>query len=319
MTISKPYHTVSGHNIECVDLNDAFEKGSPVDKRKAEKLLATVHAGIYCDAFPIPCEQESLEYWLGNLQNGRENGQQLLSVFGKNLDSKDPEIMGFICSRTLNDSNCALIDYIIRVKKHEHIISGAEISDHAEKGLNELNMLLNGEPLKAIFWEVNDPAKIKWDENDPNRHEVDCMDPEKRIKIISGKGYEAEEVGFGFVQGPLDVCETQEEIDEGICDTLKLYKLKSQKYNKTTVEDARKFVINYNKRTNGMDDPRKLNNGRMTEMMDQLDLMKKLDIPLMEKMQTEEQQEMIQNASEMLKKYVTGPSYTKQRKSLEIA
>ena len=51
--------------------------------------------------------------------------------------------------------------------------------EHAEKGLRELNQKINKQPLKAIFWEVNDPAKIAYDENDPNRNMIDCMAPQK--------------------------------------------------------------------------------------------------------------------------------------------
>ncbi|MDR1693809.1 MAG: hypothetical protein LBR70_01255 [Lactobacillaceae bacterium] len=301
MTISKTFKTEAGEAIECVDLNDAFEKGgSKSDQQAAAKLLANVHAGIYNDAFPIPCEQESLEYWMGNLQAGREEGQQLLSVFGKDLDSQNPQIMGFICSRVLADSNCALVDYIIRVKEYDNTISGAEICSHAEKGLNDLNNSINGQPLKAIFWEVNDPAKVEWNENDPNRFENDCMDPAKRIKIISGPGYEAEETGFDFVQGPLDECSTQQEINDGVCDTLKLYKLKSEKYNQATAEDAKKFVIRYNMATNGSSNPRELNNEAMITMLDQLDVMIAENIPLMKKQQTKEHRSLIENASEIM-------------------
>lgn len=184
MSISKPFPTRSGSDIEYVSFNDAFETGSPVDKRKAEKLLANIHGGLYNDTFPIPCEQESLDYWLNNLRNGREKGQQLLTAFGRNLDSDNPEIMGFICCRVLADSNCALIDYVIRDKDYAGELRGIEMCEHAEKGLKDLNMRINGQPLKAIFWEVNDPAKIEYDENNPDPM-IDCMAPQKELILLN--------------------------------------------------------------------------------------------------------------------------------------
>ena len=80
MSISLPFGSPNASNTEYISFNDAFEKGSPVDRRKAEKLLANIHRGLYNDTFPIPSEQESLEYWLGNLKSGRENGQQSAAI-----------------------------------------------------------------------------------------------------------------------------------------------------------------------------------------------------------------------------------------------
>ena len=304
MSISKPFPARNASDIEYVSFNDAFETGSPVDKRKAEKLLANIHGGLYNDTFPIPCEQESLDYWLNNLRNGREKGQQLLTAFGRNLDSDNPEIMGFICCRVLADSNCALIDYVIRDKDYAGELRGIEMCEHAEKGLNDLNMRINGQPLKAIFWEVNDPAKIEYDENNPDPM-IDCMAPQKRIDIIERK-FGCQKLGFDYIQGPLEPCSTPEEVADGVCEELLLYQYKAKDYKDVTAADLKKFIINYNKATNQEDNPRSLEFPSMNRMMNQLALMEKEDIPIIACNQSEDQKSKISECDEVNPPYLTG-------------
>lgn len=296
MSISLPFSSPNASNTEYVSFNDAFEKGSPVDRRKAEKLLANIHRGLYNDTFPIPSEQESLEYWLGNLKSGRENGQQLLTAFGRNLDSPNPEIMGFICCRVLADSNCGLIDYVIRAKEYKGQLSGSEMCEHAEKGLRELNQKINKQPLKAIFWEVNDPAKIAYDENDPNRNMIDCMAPQKRIDLIESR-FGCQKLGFDYIQGPLDPCSTPDEVADGVCEELLLYQYKAQKYTDVAAPDLERFIVNYNKATNRESNPRNLKYPSINRMMNQLKTMKEQNIPIIAGKQTEQQKQVLQNCN----------------------
>ena len=287
MSISKPFQSLSSNNLEYVNFNDAFETENSIDKLDAEKLLRIVYEGIYNDTFPIPSEREDISLWLNNLKSGREKGQQLFSVFGRNLDKDNPEIMGFICCRLMDDSNCGLIEYIVRDKKYAKELHGIEMCEYIEKEVQNLNIKINKQPLKAIFWDANNPEKVKYDENNPDPM-IDCMAPQKRIDIIEKK-FGCEKLGFDYVQGPLKPCSNQKEIDERVCEELSLYQYRAKNYRDVTAADLKKFIINYNKTTNQECDPYYLNHPSINKMMNQLSLMEKENIPIVANMQTEEQ------------------------------
>ena len=291
MSISRPFPTCNASDIEYVNFNDAFETGDIAVQQEAEGLLRIIYDGIYNDTFPIPSEREDISLWLNNLKNGREKGQQLFTTFGRNLDTNNPEIMGFICCRILDDSNCALIEYLVRDKKYSKELRGIEMCEHLEKELQDVNLKINNQPLKAIFWDANNPEKVKYDENNPDPM-VDCMAPQKRINIIEQR-YGCKKLGFDYIQGPLKPCVTQAEVDERVCEELSLYQFKAKDYRTVTATDLKKFIINYNKATNQENDPRNLNHHSMNRMMNQLLLMEQENIPIVESEQTEEQRAKI--------------------------
>ena len=60
MSISKPFQSRNASDIEYVSFNDAFETGSPVDKRKAEKLLANFMVDCIMILFLFPVNKKVL-------------------------------------------------------------------------------------------------------------------------------------------------------------------------------------------------------------------------------------------------------------------
>ena len=287
MTISKTFDQEK--NVECVDLNEIFRNGSPKDKVRAGNLLKEAHQGIYQKTFPIPSEQEDLADWMDRLRTGDTPQElQVFSVFGKNLDSKDPEIMGMIVSSYYKGTGVGLINYVIREKEFREDLKGKQLCKHHEKTLEDLCMRIDNKPLKMILWEANDPSKIEWDENSPDRFEVDCMAPQKRVDHIE-KNFGCKRIGIDYAQAPLSECESYKDVEDGVCDELLLYSYNAEKYNKATVEDVEKYMITFSQALNGAKNPKDLKHPALVTMMNQLETMKKQSIPLLKYQQTDEQ------------------------------
>jgi len=307
-TISKPFPKADG--VECVDFNEIYDHGNPTEKRLAKKLLTRAHKGIYCKTFPIPSEQEALSDWLDRLEKGDDEELQIFSVFGKNLNSNNPEIMGMIVSSYCKGTSIGLINYVIREKDYKGQLSGKDLCEHHEKLMEDMARQIDNQELKGILWEANDPAKIEWDENDLNRFEVDCMAPQKRVDHIE-KNFGCKLLGFDYVQAPLSPCESLEEVREKTCKELLMYSYNADKYRNMTAKDLTDYLIVFSRSLNGASHPSKLGDEDITKMMNQLKKMEKDNIPLLKRLQTPEQQEALNKAGNDNEKQVLSPAHKK--------
>ena len=76
---------------------------------------------MYVKHFPLEDEQESFDVWESLLKRGKH----IYIAFGKDFDSSNPKIMGFVVAGLYDNS--ALVEYIIREKKYTLVLRGTEI------------------------------------------------------------------------------------------------------------------------------------------------------------------------------------------------
>ena len=277
----------SDFQIEYINFNQAYENATEVEKKQLENLIKKMHAGLYTQTFIIPQEREDVSVWLNVLRVGPLEGQCLYMVFGRALSTSNPDILGFVIADIGGDSNCGLVEYIVRKKGFSTVLSGVDMLAMMEKELNLLNIELNGQPLKGIFWESNDPQKVRADE--------DCMSPQKRIDLIIKK-YGAKELGFDYVQGPLEECSDSQTVADKICTNLKLFLYNANSYPHLTAQDIKNYICRFNQVANKSNHPRDLKSPEIDRMMDELDVMIENNIPVVLEQQTPQQRILIQNA-----------------------
>ena len=271
-------------NVEYVNLSRAFEMADENEKKDLTRLTKQLHAGLYCETFTIDEEREDVSVWLKLLKRGRLKGQHIYCVFGLNLASENPDILGFAITDVGGNTNCGLIEYVVRRKGFGAVLKGKDMLAYIEKELNVLNEELNHQKLKGIFWEANDPAKLRDDQ--------DCMSPQKRIDLIQTQ-YGAKELGFDYVQGPLEECATPKEVALKICKNLKLFQFHADAYPDLTAQDIKNYICRFNKVVNNSDHPRDLKSPEINKMMDQLDLMIEYNIPVLKERQTLKQRALL--------------------------
>ena len=178
------------------------------------------------------------------------------------------------------------------------MLTGKAMADYAERELNKLNIAVNGQKLKGIFWEANDPQKVIYDEAHPD-YAVDCMTPQKRIDLIEQK-YGAKLLGFDYTQGPLKKCDTPQEVAENICSDLKLFQYNAEKYPHLTAQDIKNYVCHFNKIVNGSAHPRNLQSPQIDRMMNELEVMIAYDIPVLAARQTPEHKALLAEYADKL-------------------
>ena len=296
--ISQPFEGAESPDIEYVDFGKVFESGNIAEIARAKRLLKQMHDGLYCKTFPIPTEQEDVSVWIDLLEKDRKEGQHIYTCFGRNLDTNHPEILGFVIADIGGSSNCGLIEYVVREKGYSDQLTGKSMLSYVEKELNELNMVVNGQKLKGIFWEANDPEKIEYDEKNPD-YSVDCMAPQKRVDLIKKK-FGAKLLGFDYTQGPLEECSSPEEVAENICSELKLFQYNADEYPDLTAQDVKKYICHFNKIVNNSDHPRDLKSPEIDRMMNQLEIMIAYDIPVLSEKQTPEQKALLEKYADRL-------------------
>ena len=297
-SLVEPFVDAQASDIECINFTKAYETANIAEKARLKSLITQMHDGLYCETFPIETEQEDVSVWIDLLEKGAKEGQHIYTCFGRNLNTVHPEILGFVIADIGADSNCGLIEYVVRKKGYTDQLSGKSMLSYVAKELNDLNMQINGQKLKGIFWEANDPAKIQYDENNPD-FMVDCMAPQKRIDLIQTR-YGARLLGFDYTQGPLEECKTPQEVAESICSALKLFQYNAAEYKDLTAKDIKNYICCFNKVTNNSDHPRHLRSPEMDRMMNQLDLMIEYNIPVLEEKQTADQKELLIRYAEVL-------------------
>lgn len=306
MSIAKKFIAKSGAELEYVSLIDVYNNGTLISKGRAHKLFKKVYNGIYQEAFPLPDERELFCDWVRLVETG---GKELIT-FGKDLESDNPIIMGFVSSAVLGDSCCGMVDYRIRDKKYKQILSGAEISAKSEEAILAMNYNLNRKPLKMIVGEINNPEKLNWNENDPNRFTIDCMNPQKRVDHFTSKmGYK--KIGIDYVQVPLRK-------DKNVCKSLLLMQHSPERYPDATAEDLEKLIINYYQITTGDNNPYNFNDRDLNRMMNQIKIMKTYNIPIHAEKQSSYQKQLIQTADHVFPSYLIGGSQKARGKLIRM-
>ena len=295
---AKKFEGAESPDIEFVDFGKVFESGDRAAIMKAKILLTNMHDGLYCETFPIPTEQEDVSVWIKNLEDGPKKGQHIYTCFGRNLNSINPEVLGFAIADIGGASNCGLIEYIVRKKGYSDKLTGKSMLAYVEKELNNLNEAVNGQKLKGIFWEANDPAKIEYDEAHPD-YSVDCMAPQKRVDLIEKK-FGAKLLGFDYTQGPLEECSSVAEVEENICSELKLFQYNASEYSDLTPQDIKNYICHFNKTVNNSEHPRDLQSPEINRMMNQLDVMIEHNIPVLSQNQTVEHKQLLNKYADKL-------------------
>ena len=278
-------------DIEIADFTEIFESKNVNQIKTATDLLIKIHRGIYSRTFPLSNEQEQVEYWLENLSSGVEKGRHIYVAFGYNLFSDNPDVVGFAVGGIAGKSSCGLMEYLVRDKKYSKVLSGKQICEYVETRLQEINLRVNNESLKAILWEANNPEKIRYDENNPDPM-VDCMSPKKRCDLIENR-YGGKRIGIDYVQGPLSPCKNEEDIKNGMCETLILYLYNADNYHNFNAKDLYNYICCFNEDVNGVYNPYDFKHFGMDKMMRQLQMMTDNDIPLLLEQQTEKQIKML--------------------------
>ena len=284
MRFVKTFSESADTKIEYINLSKAFDEASKSEKKDLVHLVENMYFGLYSETFTIEEEREGLDFWLDVLNKGSKKGQRIYVIFGYNLSTPTPDIIGFTIANIGGRSNCGQIDYVVRKRNFSSVLRGRDMLSYTEKELNALNKKLTGQKLKGIFWEANDPLKT-----DPS---ADCMPPQKRIDLIQ-KRFGAKELGFHYTQVPLFPCQTQQEAESLICTNLKLYLYNAQVYPDLTAQDVKNYICAFSKAINGLENPRNFKSPELNKMLNELDLMIEHHIsPLLEK-QTPEQRAML--------------------------
>jgi GNAT superfamily N-acetyltransferase len=184
---------LGGHDVHVVEGNNP----------KSLALLARAYKDVYEAAFPQPEERESLATWLANLKEAKQT-KSIISILGDNLDTDHPTIKSLTVGYYYEQQDVGLLAYIATAPHYQGQGLG--------RVMNEANTVAlvqhaqdKGTQIKGIFFEVNDPAKIK--------PEDDVMDPAKRIAMYQK---------WGAIMLPIDYIQPPLEKGVAKCETLKL-------------------------------------------------------------------------------------------------
>ena len=279
------------NNIQYVDLYEIFSEENESEKKYGLRLLEKAYETLYLKTFPVPSEQESFDDWRDNLENPKKNSDvQSFSLFGFDLDKKNPRIIGLIVTSFYKGCATGLVDYIIREKDYSKELPAKVMLDFQEKILEKICLRFDKKPLKMILWEVNDPQKIQWDDENPDFN-VDCMNPQKRINHIQ-KEFDCRKIGLTYAQAPIQRIGSQKEADENVCSNLLLFLYKSSCFGMVNVSDLKHFFSCFSKACNGFY-PEQLNNGHINRMLRQISVMERYDILVLYENQTPEQRALL--------------------------
>lgn len=289
-------HQSKTDGVEYLDFNEVFTKGGDEAKADASALLEKLHAGIYCKTFPLANEQEAVEDWLERLHKGEEQKpQQFFTMYGKGIDTANPETVGFIVSEYYNGTGCGLYNYVLRDEKYkskgEHPFPAKEMCDHHMELMESECLKADGHNLKGALWEANDPKKIQWDEKNPD-FEVDCMSPAKRVEHIEKK-FGAKKLGFDYVQTPLTPCKSNAQAQQDTCEDLLFYQYGAKDHPDLKPQDVKKFLTTFAQNFSEVEHPTDLKVPSVNKMMGQLHEMEAHNIPMLEEKQTHIQKTLL--------------------------
>jgi len=171
-----------GHPVHIVD---------PHNSRSLE-LLSKAYKDIYEPAFPMEEERESLESWLDTLRGGNPVVKIVIAIVGEKIDTETPVIKGISVGCYYNEEDVGLLAYNAIAPEFRNEGLGRVMVEARKQAL--LGMAKkNGNPLKGVFIECNDPDKVTPEE--------DCMDPALRLKIFQKWG--AKVMPIDYVQPAL--------------------------------------------------------------------------------------------------------------------
>jgi GNAT superfamily N-acetyltransferase len=164
-----------------IDLSTLEQADAP----RLHRLFAAFE-NLYRSAFPDPSERELADDWIARL-GGRQPPPQpevlvLLAV------GDGDRVLGGVCAEHYRSSRCGLVTYIAVEPQHR----GAGIARTLMRAaVGRLDALASdqGEPLRAIFAEAEDPSKV-----DPTLH----AKASQRLRILARFGARA--VDLRYVQ-----------------------------------------------------------------------------------------------------------------------
>jgi hypothetical protein len=188
-----------------------------IDDPVSAKLLKRAYNEVYLPAFPIAAERESLEQWCARLKRGKDD----IVICGENLSDPDKAVIKGICVGVyFSISDVGLLSYYA-------VSPTAQGQGIAKLMINRVKELMleraesQGNMLKGVFIEVNDPAKIAANQ--------DSFDPATRVSVSHKLG--AKDIPVSYVQPPLQPGASK-------CDGLKLMAYAHPKTGKYPGPDA---------------------------------------------------------------------------------
>ena len=155
------------------------------DGKRMHRLFAAFE-NLYRSAFPDPSERELADDWIARL-GGRQPPPQpevlvLLAV------GDGDRVLGGVCAEHYRSSRCGLVTYIVVEPQHRGTGIARTLMRAAVGRLDAL-ACDQGEPLRAIFAEAEDPSKV-----DPTLH----AKASQRLRILARFGARA--VDLRYVQ-----------------------------------------------------------------------------------------------------------------------
>lgn len=143
-------------------------------------LMRRAYHDIYVPAFPIEDERDSLEKIESRLKEPVNGVERVILLAGKHLDdAQKAEIYGISIAYYYGSHQAGLLAYNAIDPQYQQMGLGRLMVKGRIEGLQQL-AAKNGQELKSVMIEVNDPAKIK--------PEDDSMDPAKRVALFEKWG-----------------------------------------------------------------------------------------------------------------------------------
>ena len=212
---------LSGHDVHVVE----------GDNPKSLALLAIAYKVVYEAGFPMEEERESLETWVKTLKNNNSgllvtNAAKItISILGENLDTPNPTLKAMTVGYYYNNHDVGLLAYIVTAPKFQGKGLGRAMNEANNYALMQFAKN-KGTSIKGIFFEVNDPDKIK--------PEDDVMDPTKRIEMYKK---------WGAIVLPIDYIQPPLAFGAPKCETLKLMAYRHPETGEYPTKEAIKAYI----------------------------------------------------------------------------
>jgi GNAT superfamily N-acetyltransferase len=139
---------------------------------------------IYVKSFPDVNEREEVDQWRARMDGRKDKGVSVpefhLLVIGENLkEGARSDVFGGATIEYYKQSNCGLLTYIAVSPEMRKLGCARKLIRAAIDVLKE-DAKTSGDPLRALFAEVNDPQKVLVED--------DVMPPEERMQVLSRLG-----------------------------------------------------------------------------------------------------------------------------------
>ena len=162
---------------------------------RKDELLADVHRILFIPNFPDPDEQETVDDWARRLWDDvpLPHPEQYGVVAGLSLEDPNQRILaGFAFVERYRESRTALLSYIAVDPNWRGLGLSTQLFNAARDSAREAAERA-GAPLKAVFAEIHDPARVL-----PG---ADSIDPTTRARIMAALG--GMRIPISYVQPPL--------------------------------------------------------------------------------------------------------------------